>query len=228
MLLNNRILFFFKNNHYKIVFTFGIAALSITVILVKLFIEPLHIIYLVVVSLLFSILITQILYEAGIKIIELNINTAIILFIFIYLLLSIWYCAVKAYPEYINIIEFRKKRVDLIYNIQKNAPPPASHLAYRRQLAELYMHADPAVEKLEPNVNLQGVSLMRVFLEEQMKEGKGREFKEYMYDLAEVAFTVASRDLAHEWYKLAYDYGVSKALDRYKERMDEYNKNSYR
>ena len=90
------------------------------------------------------------------------------------------------------------------------------------------MHADPAVEKLEPNVNLQGVSLMRVFLEEQMKEGKGREFKEYMYDLAEVAFTVASRDLAHEWYKLAYDYGVSKALDRYKERMDEYNKNSYR
>jgi hypothetical protein len=47
-----------------------------------------------------------------------------------------------------------------------------------------------------------------------------------MNDLAEVAFTVASRDLAHEWYKKAYEYGVLNALDRYKERMKEFEGNN--
>ena len=194
MISNNRVLLFVNNNYYVLFFIFGIVDFTLTLVLVALFIEPLHILYLVLVGVLFSILITQIMYETGVKIIELNIKTAILIFILVYILLTIWYGAVKAFPEYESIIEFRKKRADLIYNVQKNAPPLESHLAYRRQLAELYLHADPAVDKLEPNVNHRGLSLMKVFLEEQIKNGKGKKCKESMYDLAEVAFTLASRD----------------------------------
>ena len=63
---------------------------------------------------------------------------------------------------------------------------------------------------------------MRVFLEDQINKGNGKIYKEYMYDLAEVAFTVASRDLAREWYQKAYYYGVTTAIERYKERMKDF------
>ena len=222
----NRIRFFIKKRYFLLFSVFSVIAFTLTLILVGLFIEPIYIFYLVVVSLFFSVLISQVIYETRANIIELNINTAILLFMVIYILLSFWYAATKAYPEYKIIMEFRKKRTDLIYNVEKNAPPPESHLAYRRQLAELYLHADPSVDRLEPNVNHWGVNLMKVFLEEQIKKGNGGKFKENMYDLAEVAFSVTSRELAHEWYEKAQEYGVSNSLKRYQERVEEYNKNS--
>lgn len=225
---NNRIFIFVKENYFVLVFTFGLIAFIFTLVLVGLFIEPLHLFYLTAVSILFAVLITQIMYEAGIRFIELNIRSAILIFIFTYIALTAWYGAMIAYPEYKNILEFRMKRTDLIYNVQKNSPPPESHLAYRRQLAELYLHADSGVNKLEPNVNLRGVSLMQVFLEEQINNGNGNNYRKYMYDLAEVAFTVASKELAKKWYQKAQEYGVPNAMNRYQERMDKFNKESYR
>ena len=212
----------FTKNYFVIFLIVEVISFIITFGLVSIFVEPIDIFYLVFVSILFSALISLVIYETGITILELNLKTTVIIFFLIYIVLSGWYCTVKAYPEYKSIIEFRDKRADLIYNIQKNEPPLESHIAYKRQLAELYLHANPAVDKLEPNVNHRGVSLMRVFLEDQINKGNGKIYKEYMYDLAEVAFTVASRDLAREWYQKAYYYGVTTAIERYKERMKDF------
>ena len=225
---NNKITNFLKSNYYKLLFVLGIIAYLGTLLLAAWYARPLHLLYVLLVSIFLALLIIQLFYEAGLKVIDLNLDSTILLLILIYILLLFWYGFVKVYPDYKYIIEFRKKRSDLIYNIQKNAPPIESYLAYKRQLAELYLNANSAVDKLEPHVKHHGVTLMLAFLDEQIRNGKGSEYGRYMYDLAEVAFTVASRDLAKEWYEKAQKYGIANAMDRYQKRMDDFNKESNR
>jgi len=226
MLQNDQLINIFNKNYFVIFLIIEVIAFIITFKLVFIYVPPIDIFYIVFVSILFSALFCLVIYETGITILELNIKTIIIIFFLIYIVLTVWYYTLKAYPEYNSIVKFRKQRADLIYNIQKNTPPLESLLAYKRQLADLYLHADPAVDKFEPNVNLWGVSLMNVFLEEQIKKGNGIQYKEDMYDLAEISFKIANRDLAEGWYKMAFDFGVTKALNRYEERMKELSENS--
>jgi len=44
-----------------------------------------------------------------------------------------------------------------------------------------------------------------------------------MYELAEALFRYDSKDSARVWYQLAFDYGRTDALERYKEKMTQYN-----
>lgn len=198
---------------------FGTIATLLTIYHSLLHPHPLHVFYLVSISLLLTIVIVVIAVGISKTKISLQHLSKTGIFLSIYIVLITWLAINKTIPEYNEIEAFKKKRIEIIYWHVNNGR------AGIRQLSMLYMHAPPAISRIEPAVNHWGTKLMMSYLENQMKNGKDPTYRDGtyklsddMYELAEALFSYASRESARIWYQHAYEYGRTDAMERYNER----------
>jgi hypothetical protein len=195
---------------------FGTIASGLTVYHSLLEPDPLSVFYIILVSLLLTLLVIVINFSITKNPKNLQYLSKTSIFLCVYIFLIIWLGINKTIPEHQEIIEFQKKRSDFTYWLYKDEYDTV------KELAILYMNASPAVERIEPNANHFGTKILRAYLEDQIALGKGSQHSQDMYDLAEATFTYSSRDLAHTWYQHAFEYGKKDALKRYEERNIHY------
>ena len=204
-----------KTSHVMVI-VFSLIAVTLTIYHSLLYPAPLAVFYVVLLAAIFTVMFVFLLYMS-VK----NINNAksvskTSVFLCIYTLLMIWLGINKTLPEYKEIMDFRKNRDDYVYWLYR------SEFDTRRKLALLYLNAPESVDRIEPGVVHLGTKLVKNFLDNEIKAGNGANYSDDMYNLAEVAFIHSSRELAHEWYKKAYEHGKSNALERYQERIRHY------
>lgn len=137
------------------------------------------------------------------------------LVIIIFILLLTWLDLNKSLPEYKEIRSFEENRSDLVYRMGMKEGDAD------RKLALLYLNASPVILRIEKSVNHKGAMILSQILEEKIKEGKGKEYVNDIYNLAEVSFTSTGHDFSHYWYKRAFEYGKKNALERFKLRLQE-------
>ena len=195
---------------------FGVIASILTIYHSLLHPDPLAVFYILIISLLFTLVTIFVIFSTSNNINNIKSIPKITIFLCYFISIIIWLGINKTIPEHKEIIDFQKKRGDLIYWINKEGLDGMKHLAY------LYMDASPAIKRIEPHANHLGTKLMRVYLKKQIDAGRGTQFSNDMYNLPEAAFIYSSRYIAHTWYKFAYQYGRTDALQRYEERMIHY------
>ena len=208
---------------YSMVSVFTVIACILTVYHSLLRPNPLHIYYVIIASLLITIGVVSVVFITSNNVRTVKSLSKTSIFLSIYILLMIWLAINITIPEYDEIMKFQKKRIELIYWDAKK------ELGGHRKLALLYMRAKPEISRIEPNANNWGTKLMRVYMLDQMENGptehykkKGYSMGDDMYELAEAAFIYSSREIAHTWYKKAFEYGREDALTRYNERIKHY------
>ena len=202
-----------SKNSRRMLFIFGCIASFLTIYHSLLQPQPLAIFYIIAISFLFTLTVIFIIIT-----ISKNKNNSKHLsksgiFLCGYIFLLIWLGINKTIPEHQEILDFQRKRADLIYWIYNGKFDTYKELAY------LYMDASTSINRIEPHVNHFGTKILATYLQNQIKAGNGALYAQAMYDLAEAEFIYSSRESAHTWYKYAEEYGKAGAIERYNERM---------
>ena len=188
------------------------AAGLLTIIHVQLYGEVLHLFYVLVVALFFMVL-----SIFTISVIRKNNSLAkgrspLLITLLMYILVISWLGAIRTYPEYKEVQAFLDSRSELTFELgvqRKDA---------RWKIARLYMNAPTSLGKIEGEINHKGTMIMHWLLMDKIKKGNGGEFKDDMYELAEVAFPFG-KEFSRSWYERAYEHGRVDAIERYEERM---------
>jgi hypothetical protein len=185
----------------------------LSVLHVSLYGEPILLIYLLVIAILFAILVIFIVSIIRKKSDYAKGYIPLLFILGIYVVLISWLGMNKTFPEYKEITVFEYERSDLTYKV--NVKRAGANWA----LAILYLHALDSIERIEPHVRHKGAMMMHKLLEEKIEEGQGQSYVDDMYNLAEISFIYTGKEFAHSWYKKAYEFGKSDSLDRYQLRM---------
>jgi len=135
----------------------------------------------------------------------------------IFIILISWLGMIRTYPEYKEISYFQAQRADLVYRISFRKIKSIFD-DYSYQLNELYLKAPKSVERLQEGVNQKGAIMMQEYLEDRIQEGRGEEYADEMFELAEIGFLLGT-EFAQRWYQEAYEHGRTDALKRYAERI---------
>lgn len=147
----------------------------------------------------------------------------IMVFLCLYILLTIWLGFIKVIPEYRMITNFESKRSDLIYTIFTLDAEKNKSLKFKSELnlARLYLHALEPIERIESTVKHKGAKMMARLLLEKINENKGAEYYDEMFELADSAYEYSGKAFSKTWYKRAFDAGRLDALKRYNQRIME-------
>ena len=201
---------FIEGGKIKLIITgLILTVFSLSILHVSLRAEPLELLYLLIISVLFCILFIFVITKGGHVIGD---RAPTIFFLSIYIVLIFWLGVSKTIPEYRGIIKFEKRQLELIYEGLGNNFD-------RIQLARLYMNAPDVIERIQPGVHHKGNMIMHEFLKGKISSGEGSDYVEDLYLLAESGFTYSSKGYAYNWYKNAFEFGKKDALKRYEERL---------
>lgn len=188
--------------------TWGLSVLHVSILG-----EPAWIFYLAIVSFLFAILLIFIRSVLRKKSDHAKNEIPLIYTLAVFVLLVIWLGVVKTYPEFREIKDFKIAQSDLAYRLN------LSEYKADWRLARLYLDAADSIERIEPGVRHKGALMMHRFLSNKISQGMGNQFKDEMFDLAEVSFVHRGKNFSKEWYEASYQYGRKDALARFEKRL---------
>lgn len=177
--------------------------------------EPIVLLSLPLVSLLFSILFLFVTSVIKKKYLSKNGSDSLIVFLVTYIVLVLWLGVYKVMPEYIDINEFENRHLDLIHKSLETEFDKV-------EFARFYMKAPDVIERIYPGIHHKGNMAMHQFLMKKIQEGKGEDYVDDLFFLAETGFTYTSKGYAYNWYSKAFKFGKQDALKRYDERLAEF------
>ena len=195
-----------------------ILAISFSISNAVLYARPIEFVYLAISSFFIYVLFFSICTEVNNCSLKEK-SSRVISFLLTYIFMSIWFMSINVLPDYYHIKEFYQQRDMLVSKLMINNGSGQEDKSFRiiLELANLYLYAPAAVNKVEKEVNRIGGFAVINLLDKKINENNGGEYKNEIYVFAESLFEKDNMHDSKKWFAKAYDAGRSQAKKRYNE-----------